>query len=201
MNYNKNCEWLNPFEGGGASRGDANKCISMVYDVNGGKKPNKAGSDIVLLNAELGCVAKVESTCITKVAMGNTYDAIDTSTTEGCDEAKSFGLQYCYGVNDYYAGAAKLCGGRENLISPEDLAKVTNDLYNVSSCTAVIGNTCGSILDTSKLSKYGLSFSYWIWTSIERSSSTANNRYFSNTYSHYGGDLRGRSLSSVLCVK
>lgn len=53
VNYSNVCEWKNPLTGGGASRSEATKCLSMIYDVNGRKKPNQVGEDIVTLNAKI----------------------------------------------------------------------------------------------------------------------------------------------------
>ena len=72
-------------------------CVSMVFDINGQKGPNKIGTDVRTMNSLLGMVN-----------LGTNYTPLTPSECEKYQD--ELGIQRCGGVeNDYFAGAMKAC--------------------------------------------------------------------------------------------
>ena len=94
-------------------------CVSMVFDINGKKGPNKLGQDVKTMNSLLGMVD-----------LGNTYDALSKAD---CKKYQNeLGLTYCYNGNDYYAGAVKACHNLGmHLPSVATLAQIATVQYGV----------------------------------------------------------------------
>ncbi|MFI3300120.1 MAG: type II secretion system protein, partial [Candidatus Gastranaerophilales bacterium] len=105
VNYDLNCEWLNPYDGG-ANRSEATQCVAMIADVSGNSGKNTVGSDIVAVNTFLGVY--VGDVC---------WDLYDTSytTANTCDGNNQYdsdcttssGCSYCSSNN--WAGALEAC--------------------------------------------------------------------------------------------
>ncbi|MFI3299795.1 MAG: type II secretion system protein [Candidatus Gastranaerophilales bacterium] len=100
MNYDKNCSWLDPYEGS-SNREEATSCIAMIYDLNGGKGKNKIAEDISNLNGDF-------QLCLDT---GTCWDLYYTSSTylNTCDGSEyidydSTGSSNSYCATNYWAG-------------------------------------------------------------------------------------------------
>ena len=95
-------------------------CVSMIFDINGSKGPNKIGQDVRTMNSMLGMVSK-----------GSAYSPM---SKEDCEKERTkLGLQYCNpnGV-DYFAGAVKTCKSYGlHLPSEQTLASLLGTLYGI----------------------------------------------------------------------
>ncbi len=114
--YNLKCPMLDP----DTPNQNTTSCISGFYDINGTKKPNRWGKDIVGFNAGY--------------SKAFTPKAITESECRGLKN--SLGIKYCnndkakqHGQKDYYAGAVKECGGISNMPTKEDSSWMVSQLY------------------------------------------------------------------------
>ncbi len=118
-------------------------CVAAILDIDGNKAPNRVGKDISFINATgLGdnCIIKIGEACF-----GLMFEAPPVSSYEECINNKNaWGLTYCMGEDyrltrervyytekggDYYAGAIKACGNKENLPTREDIQGMFNLMY------------------------------------------------------------------------
>ena len=181
------------------------KCLSGVFDWNGGAKPNKLGDDVITLGMASGlgssCAFEVGSTCYTAPFTPKPL------TKAECEAQKStLGINGCYYDNDYWAGAVKQCGGVSKMPTMAQLAELASQLY--------VGNpTIGAKQDkdniqydpNSPVSKaLGLTPDFYLWSGEEYSSYGAYGRYFSATYSDWytsgRGHYRGNSSNQAVCL-
>ena len=194
--YNKNCTddpYNNQFSATSA-------CIGIIYDVSGSSNPNANGKDLLSINvSKLGSkyvYIMSDGTGITQILSPSTYGYL---TYDECTAKKSeLGLSYCYGGNDYYAGAAAACGGKSNLPSQSQLTQLAKDLYGTSSISSS-GTTSGLTLDTTAASAFlaarGYSY-FYVWSSNEYSSSVAYRRDFNSTTTYWTTN-NNRSYSAL----
>ncbi|MFI3300648.1 MAG: hypothetical protein R3Y28_04420, partial [Candidatus Gastranaerophilales bacterium] len=206
VNYQDSCDWLDPYDGG-ANRGEATNCISMVYDLNGKKGKNTLNSDIMTLNAQIECSFILSNgTCATTTPVYSTavgslsYSECenqkdDLNINECCSDAD------CSGI-DYWAGAVAYCGGVEYLPTMEDLALMASDIYGVTVGTY---SFFGSVsYDADILESYGLpeptSLAYGIWSGEEVSSTGVYRRNFGSGSTSIDSGGRKASNRWVFCV-
>lgn len=99
-------------------------CVAAVFEINGKGRPNTLSHDVALFNANgLGteCALESEGKCL------STYFYPEPVTKAECIQMRDngeYGIDKSYSCNynnDYYIGAIKECGGRENLLSNSDL--------------------------------------------------------------------------------
>ena len=192
-------------------------CFDGLYDLNGSRKPNKLGKDILpIRSAGINAGPAVLATLggVKIISNAQVYDGIPTSTY--CDTSDSnsanwtvkseyskYGITKCCtlstctstdaGKGDRWAAAAVACGdmgGR--LPKEEELAAMASELYSAT-------------LDTSKipepLSGLGSSW-YFLWSSVEYPSDShyAYGRYFSSSDSGRYYDYRYGSNIRAVCV-
>ncbi len=101
LSWNKDCLAIDP----DTPNQNTSSCISGWYDINGSRKPNRWGKDIIGFNYGFG-----------KVFVPNPI------TKQKCEELKtSLGIKSCYDNSDYWAGAVKQCGGIDNMPTYNDL--------------------------------------------------------------------------------
>ena len=161
--------------------------LAILYDTNGGKTPNKSAKDLRSLNvSKLGgsnCFAEVNGICIAKTPFVST-----PITYAECESLKGeLGIEECYYTsNNYWAGAAKECGGVSKMASREQLSEIANYLYNTTGLS--ISYTSGLTLDTEKAASLGLPTNeFAIWSSspirlMDNMEGTAFTRRFSAEY-------------------
>ncbi|MFI3300834.1 MAG: type II secretion system protein, partial [Candidatus Gastranaerophilales bacterium] len=130
VNYDLNCEWLDPYDGG-ANREEATQCVSVLADVNGNSGKNTIGNDILPINSQFGF--NISGTCW---SLSNLVPVgINCTNTSGVD------YSYCEGSTsysaDYWAGAMKSCYEQgKRLPTRQELADMHNYIFNTDIITA-----------------------------------------------------------------
>ncbi len=133
MSYNKKCSmsqttspsWI-------GSKSSSTNCVAAIYDWNGSSKPNSFGmttsgkNDIIPLNANgLGnaCSIEVNDKCF------GAFFIPSAPTFNECFKLINSGIvNKCSANDDYFAGAAKQCGGKNNMPTISDLKALKNEL-------------------------------------------------------------------------
>ncbi len=132
LSYKKDCDFdidkLGLKMDKSSSMSNSTKCLSGIFDWNGAKNPNKLDDDILRIGMATGlgdeCATKVNGRCTTPAF---TPEPI---TRAECEESKSkLGISSCGYEQDYWAGAVKQCGGVQNLMTADELAKFASLLY------------------------------------------------------------------------
>ena len=184
-------------------------CVSMVFDINGAKGPNKLGTDVRTMNSLLGMVnlgtgypALTQAECTkykNELGITNCYDGSDGGSNQKQDE-------------DKWAGAVKACHDLGlHLPSSETLAQIATlqsgipvDVYepvafNQEKCIEYPSWSCKIPPSNTEYSSPVSTFSGRYWSSRERSAVDAYDRHFSSSYSYYGYTYR-YSADSALCL-
>ena len=180
------------------------KCLSGVFDWNGGAKPNKLGDDVITLGMASGlgnnCAFEVNGTC---------YTAPFTPTPltfAECEAQKSaLGIKECCptdGCNnrDYWAGAVKQCGGVSKMPTGSDLVEIAEALYpnqtiNSNGVTGNLTYTAGAATSLGLPEPY-----FYLWSGEESSSGHAYGRHFYSTNSYWSFYGRGYSEYQAVCL-
>ncbi|MFI3300240.1 MAG: type II secretion system protein [Candidatus Gastranaerophilales bacterium] len=206
INYDRNCEWLDPYDGG-ASRSAAISCIAIIYDVNGSKGKNTMGSDVSSINGDFALCLD-DGTC---------WDVSSTSNTciDTCDGTSTYDPNFTSDVSsactcNRWAGAIKACEDKNmSLPSMAQLAYMHNYLFDTDVITAYT-QVDGLSLNTSRV--YDLGFliessgtKYYQWSNEESSSNPDLNGYvrmFSTSMSYQGtGAIKSWHSVEARCVK
>ena len=169
------------------------KCLSGVFDWNGGAKPNKLGDDVITLGMASGlgssCAFEVNGTCYTAPFTPTPM------TIAECEAQKStLGINSCYdNDHDYWAGAVKQCGGVSKMPTMAQLGELASQLY--------VGNpTIGAKEDkrniqfdfnSSTAKSLGLTPYFDLWSGEEYDSTYAYIRTFRTTYTGWTTNGRG----------
>ena len=176
-------------------------CLSGVFDWNGGSKPNKLGKDVKTLGMATGlgqeCAFEVGGTCYTAP-----FTPKPLSKAQCKAEKDKLGIKYCEYDNDYWAGAAKQCGGVSNMPTQDDLTELAKVLYNTSNINPS-GDTYNVRLDTSKATSLGftvLSDGINIWSGQEFDGGGTHNRnfYTPGSFTHWGWSYRYRDYNRTI---
>lgn len=146
LTYNPDCAYIDPYD----SNADPTQCVSMLYDVNGKKKPNEQGRDIFTLNGvqlSVQC-SKYNSVAGLSVACEdiNSWEPLNT-----CDQYSEIAIG-C--DTDYSAGAAKACediGMR--LPSISEFEKIATYIYHQED-SPISGEYTGT-MDTDRMTELG----------------------------------------------
>ena len=181
-------------------------CVSLVFDINGKKGPNKLGGDVRTMNSLLGMVN-----------LGNNYNALNA---EECEKySKKLGIKFCGAVeNDMWAGALKACNDIGlHLISPETLVQIVYlqtgvnverreqvKLYNSqSACDNDNEVQNGTWKCKVKPQNYSSpltdNFAGTYWASTEINNENAWARYFYSYYTSWHYNSKS-SKNTVLCT-
>ena len=176
-------------------------CVSMVFDINGKKGPNKLGTDVRTMNSLLGMVY-----------LGNTYPAL--TQAECLKHKNELGINNCYdgsdgGSNnrqdeDKWGGAVKACHDLGlHLPSMETLAQIATlqfgvpiDVYEdvdfLADCNTYTGSYhCKTKPSNEEYSSPVSTFSSgFYWSSREGSAASAYRRGFNYSTSYYGNYYR-----------
>ena len=208
LSYNKKCEF-NVDDGGlkyDNSTGKSNSlgCLSGVFDWNGSSKPNKLGKDVTMLAPASG----LGSNCAFELG-GKCFTAPVTPTPltyAQCEAEKDkLGIKWCCSDDlcdgrDYWAGAAKQCGGVRKMPTADDLAKLATELYGVQVGAKQDINS-GLTLDTSKASSLGFTgTSFYVWSGEELNNGYAYYRYFNSSRTLWQNNFRRLSYLQALCL-
>ncbi len=186
-------------------------CISMIYDTSGGKSPNATSKDVRAYNNKIAnCAFKSGSTCFgqpTTAYEPHVWNACNTfygTTTDPEDLAfmSKYGINSCgYYDVDYWAAAAKTCGGVNKIASLADLGVIASYLYNTNiGAQDAVGATydeANITLNTTKAASLGFVdlYGFEVWSSTEE---LGNYRNFSLDNTSAGDQMRDVSIY-VLC--
>ncbi|MFI3301158.1 MAG: hypothetical protein R3Y28_07035, partial [Candidatus Gastranaerophilales bacterium] len=205
VNYQDSCDWLDPYDGG-ANRGEASNCISMVYDLNGKKGKNTLNSDILTLNAQIECSFILSNgTCATTTPVMNSTVGYLTSTQ--CNAQKEdLGIKDCCpdescSGTDYWAGAVAYCGGVSNMPTMEDLALIGSNAYDVT--LGQYNSEKSGTPNEDILTSYGFPIpgSYGIWSGEENSSDTIFDLHLHPTRVLTSYNPRSYAYRYIFCVE
>ena len=177
------------------------KCLSGVFDWNGGAKPNKLGDDVITLGMASGlgssCAFEVNGTCYTAPFYPTPL------TFAECEAQKAtLGISGCRDDDDYWAGAVKQCGGVSKMPTMAQLGELASQMY--------VGNPSIGAKETKENIQYdpnssvskalGLTSNFWLWSGEEESSSSAYYRGFGTTRSGWTYGYRGESIIPAVCL-
>lgn len=207
LSYNTKCEALDPVKNYGWSTED-NKpvsnatasCVAAVFEVNGTGKPNKQNDDVALFNANgLG------NSCAVELDGGKCFGAPFTPkpvTKAECEQMRKDGMvSYCYYKSDYWAGAVKQCGGKENMPTASDLAKIASAIYEGNPSIGATQYISGLTYKSGTATSLGLPEpSFYLWSGREGGSGLASYRDFSPTGSGWNSYYRYASYIQAVCL-
>ena len=179
------------------------KCLSGVFDWNGGAKPNKLGDDVITL----GMASGLGSSCAFEVG-GTCYTAPFTPkpmTAQECNEQKDkLGIKYCRtSDDDYWAGAVKQCGGVSKMPTMAQLGELASQMYVGNPSIGAYEEKHGIQFDynSSTAKSLGLTPYFYLWSGEEGSSRYAYIRDFFTTNSlWYHDGLRYNSNAQAVCL-
>lgn len=104
-------------------------CLAMLYDINGTRKPNTVGEDIVVYNGMTpkGYFKKVNGVKV----FGPAVNATGISAQQCREEKeKNYGISLCGRDNDGYAGGMKYCHDiGTHMATPDELSKIIGGLW------------------------------------------------------------------------
>ena len=207
LSYNKKCEALDPVKQYTWSTSDGKPesnatagCVAAIFEINGGAKPNKFGTDVVAFNAGgLGssCAIEIGSLCLTAPFTPTPM------TKAECEAQKAnLGINYCYYNDDYWAGAVKKCkeDGKRLPTQAEllEIAKVIYPNQTISSdgYTGDLSYTIGNATSIGFPEPY-----FYLWSGVEAGSERGYIRYFDTTYSVFGYNFRDYHQNSyAICM-
>ena len=129
LTYDPSCSYIDPFD----SNADTTKCISMLYDVNGKKRPNEQGKDIFTLNGvqlSVPCKKKHEALNLTLACEDIDPEPLNTCIGSGNEIYDDRGNhRYC--EYNRWGGAKKACEVQGmRLPSLQELANIATYLYD-----------------------------------------------------------------------
>ena len=196
---------------------DFSPCFAGLYDLNGTRKPNKLGKDLLSINSAGISVSKGTAILATigGVNLISTAQVPTPMKKAECEANKStYGIKACHYESDYWAGAVKQCqdaGGR--LPTAQELADIATALYggkqgggsfSASDSTNSWINGAGSIGSgeaiPEALSGLGSSW-YYLWSSGELSANYAHSRGFNSSGTlRYDSGTRLISDIRAVCV-
>ena len=179
------------------------KCLSGVFDWNGGARPNKLGDDVITL----GMASGLGSSCAFEVG-GTCYTAPFTPTPmtkAECEQAVAegkLGIKYCYYEQDYWAGAVKQCGGVSKMPTMAQLGELASQMYvgNPSIGAKQDKDNIQFDSNSSTAKALGLTPYFYLWSGEEGSSSNAYGRSFYTTRSYWNGYNRRNSGGQAVCL-
>ena len=206
LSYNKKCEALDPVKQYTWSTSDGKPetnvtagCVAAVFEINGGAKPNKFGTDVVAFNAGgLGssCAIEIGSLCFTAPFTPKPL------TKAECEAQKAtLGIKGCYYDPDYWAGAVKACKDKgKKLPSQSDLVEIAKAIY--PNQTIFSGLYTDNLTYTAgTATSLGLPEpSFYLWSGEEYSSGFAYSRCFITTNSNWYFNTRTDRDNQAVCV-
>ena len=210
LSYNTKCEALDPVKNYGWSTED-NKpvsnatasCVAAVFEVNGTGKPNKQNDDVALFNANgLG------SSCAIELDSGKCFGAPFTPkpvTKAECKQMKADGMvSYCGYESDYWAGAVKQCGGKSNMPTASDLAKIASAIYEGNPSIGANEDKYNLTYKPGTATSLGLleptGDGFYLWSGEEYYNDYAFGRHFYPTYSYWSNYNRHHSGIQAVCL-
>ena len=179
--------------------------LAILYDTNGYKTPNKSAKDLRSINVTKlgkGCFAEANGVCIAmkpQVATPHFWNACQSDGTSTDPEDQKYMSDYgirccswsdCQTNGDYWAGAAKLCGGKNNMANDADLVKIESYIYDASS------------FNPEKTTELGFSSpNFYLWSGEVDSPHYAYARYYYSGGTHFEDWPRNFSDPFAVCVE
>ena len=201
LSYNKKCEALDPVKQYTWSTSDGKPesnatagCVAAIFEINGGAKPNKYGTDVVAFNSNgLGnsCAIEIGNICYTSVFSPKPLSSAECNATKD-----DLGIHNCRSDdNDYWAGAVKECGGVDKLPTFGELQEIARVMYEGKPTIKFLGYSMGLTYISGTANSLGFPEpSFYLWAGSESGSKWAGYRSFMTTET-YATD-RGTSASS-----
>ena len=208
ISYNKNCHYDANTQGltydnnTGKSSSLDSGCLAIVYDWNGGSRPNKLSDDVIAIGKAGGlgssCAYKLGNLCIREAA--KTPTPMTKADCEAAVAEGKLGIKACEYDTDYWAGAVKECGGTNKMFTMAELGEIAAEVYGVSSIGANRSKS-GITFNSEKATALGLpsSASFYVWSDEEDSSDYACGRNFNSSDTLVPCDERKSSNALVLC--
>ncbi|MFI3300492.1 MAG: hypothetical protein R3Y28_03635, partial [Candidatus Gastranaerophilales bacterium] len=205
ISYDKNCEWLDPYEGG-ANRSEAVQCVAILADVSGKKGKNTVGSDIWPINTLMG--VEVDGLCWMLADVP--YSAINTCSDATYDDT---GTANDYCASNAWAGAKKACEDRGMSMPTNSqlLSLIQNYLYedyylDTSTTTTVadyLGTPVSENFEMLSLDISSLPFRLWSSSYDSGYINYGGTFYLTSTYFHeqWYTILKNSTSPYVRCVK
>lgn len=156
LTYDPKCSYIDIFN----NNEDSTKCISMLYDVNGKRKPNRQGEDIFTLGGvqlSVNCTKTYKGLDFSLLCEAFHPESLNTCEDSTWDD-RTPDPRYCQ--LNYWAGAKKQCtelGMR--LPSQSELLKIAQQQYTTSNGEPISANGTG------KLTQEIMSTNKWYWAS------------------------------------
>ena len=208
LSYNKKCEALDPVKQYTWSTSDGKPvsnatagCVAAVFEINGGAKPNKFGTDVVAFNAGglgSGCAVEIGSLCFTAP-----FSPTPMTKAE-CEAQKSaLGIKSCYVDHDYWAGAVKQCGGVSKMPTMAQLGELASQMYVGNPSIGAMENKWKNIQydpDSPVSKALGLTPEFYLWSGEEENDIYAYARQFCTTYSFWVRTFRDYSGKQAVCL-
>ena len=177
------------------------KCLSGVFDWNGGARPNKLGDDVITLGMASGlgssCAVKIGSLCFTAPFSPKPL------TLSECNKLKdTLGIKWCYYDPDYWVGAVKQCGHVSKMPTLAQLAELTSQMYigNPSIGAKEDKNDIQFDPNSSVLKAFGVTYDLYLWSGEEYSALHSYYRHFNLNRSYWGNNYRNNSNYQAICV-
>ena len=179
--YNPECK-ENPF----TNQFTGTSCLALLYDTDGFKKPNADGKDLRYINVteidgHKPCSFEISGTCYTAPFYPTPL------TKAECESLKDdLGIRNCFFDDDYWAGAVKACGGKDNMPN-------TRQISNLANYTRDNKVDLGFTLN----GEY-----YYLWSNVEYSSGRLKTAYGAefNMAGRYLSTIQDRQLSHFQAV-
>ena len=198
--YNPSCRenpYTNQFTG--------TSCISLLYDTTGFKSPNSDGKDLRYINVteidgHMPCYIELsDGTCFTKPFKP------DPLTRAECEQLKDdLGIDDCPYFNyDYWAGAAKACGGVSKMPTKAHLIALAEEIYGTSVSSSPLESTYAD-WNKEKVDDMGFDtlFGYfYVWSGEQSGDGVVYTQAF-NPDSTIGNDRDGRNTDGrqAVCI-
>ena len=212
LSYKKDCDF-NVDESGlkfdnGSAMSNSIGCLSGVFDWNGGKNPNKLAKitgdtkgDVLPFGDAQGlgteCTIEIGNKCFTAPKL------VEKPLSKAeCESRKGeLGIKECYYDNDYWAGAAAMCGGTDKMITLAELGQLAGLLYKEHPTVGAKQDIWNNItLDTSVATAMGFSgSSFRVWSGEVINRYLANRRYFYPSDTGWSDGYRYDSKPQVVC--
>ncbi|MFI3300312.1 MAG: type II secretion system protein [Candidatus Gastranaerophilales bacterium] len=197
INYDKNCDWLDPYDGG-ANRAEATSCIAVLADVNGNSGKNTVGNDILPINTTMG--VNIEGTCWgLNDTIISPVNCSSGTTLSNCTSGLS---------SDYWVGAINACEERGFILpSQKQLTALHNYLFDtdVLEYADQYIDHGDIVLNTEKAVAMNLSLTgTYQWSSTPINEKYAASRYFDSNSSNarwYSASLKSSATQVARCVQ
>ena len=172
-------------------------CVAMLYDTDGFKKPNTQLKDLRGINVKSigsdSCAIQLSN----GVCLTSPFFPEPLSKNECLEKQTELQITTCRDDdNDYWGGAVKACGGKQNMPSTSIIKQLGNDLYiNEGNLDIELAKNMGFEINESSSAKF------IIWSSQEKTQNVSVDMHFHNDGIYQGLNFQ-RSMSDrqAVCI-